>query len=84
MKLVEITQRMLEKYEELLSVIGEEAEEQHSVARWNRCMLEAAIKSEMAEDLPDDLLDLKVWQIKEYSADILQHVAEAKAPPDPN
>ena len=87
MKLHEVTQRMLEKYEQALHDNAEKAEELHSVARYNRCIIESAIKTGMAEmedDFPTDLLDVPVWKVQELSLEIVKHVAAAKAPPDPN
>ena len=84
MRLVDVTQRRLERYEEARVRIASEADEQHSVARFNRCLLEAAVVAGIAEELPADLLDLLPWQIVAYSEELAAHIAAAKAPPDPN
>ena len=78
---------MLEKYEQELHDLGEKAEQQHSVARYNRCIVDAAVRTELAtmdDDTPEDLADVPVWQIRQWSIEIVAHIAAAKAPPDPN
>lgn len=77
---------MLEKYEEALSKLGTAAEEQHSVSRYNRCIIDAALEAGIAEDVVagDEMLELPIWQIREHSKAILDHVKAAKAPPAPN
>ena len=86
MQLKEITQLMLEEFEEALSKFGAAAEQKNSVARYNRCILDAATESGMAEGLPsgDALLDLPVWEIRQHTRAINEHVQVAKAPPSPN
>jgi hypothetical protein len=84
MQLADVTQRMLERYEDALARLASEAEEQRSAARFNRCLLEAAVVAGIAEELPADLLDLLPWQIVAYSEELAAHIAAAKAPPDPN
>jgi hypothetical protein len=84
MRLEPVTQRMLERYEEARYAEAQAAEEQHSVARFNRCILTAAHVAGIAVELPDDLADLLPWEIEAYSKDVIEHIAAAKAPPDPN
>lgn len=81
MKLKDVTQRALEAYEEHLI---DERNEGLSVARFNRIVIEAAREAGFAEDLPDDLLACKPYEVAELTQEILSHVAAAKAPPDPN
>lgn len=84
MKLLPVTQRALERYEERRHEEAQAAEQQHSVARLNRCLLTAARDAEIATELPDDLLDLTPWQVETFAKELLAHIAAAKAPPDPN
>jgi hypothetical protein len=84
MQLADVTQRMLERYEDALVRLASEAEEQRSAARFNRCILEAAQVAGMTEGLPEDLLELTPRQIAQYSAEVRAHVEAAKAPADPN
>jgi hypothetical protein len=84
MKLLPVTQRGLECYEERRYEESQAAEEQHSTARFNRCLLTAARAAGFAAELPEDLTDLLPWQVEDYSKQIIAHVAAAKAPPDPN
>ena len=84
MKLLPVTQRGLECYEERRYEESQAAEEQHSVARFNRCLVTAARDAGFATELPEDLADLLPWEIVEFSKQINAHVDAAKAPPDPN
>jgi hypothetical protein len=81
MKLVEITQRMLEQYEDAL--VGTEVDNM-SVTHFNRLLIEAAKDAGIADDLPDDLGDCKPRDIREWTQQIIEHVREAKEPTDPN
>ena len=81
MKLLEITQRMLESYEDGLVAVELEG---LSVTHFNRTLIELARDAGIAVDLPDDLGDCKPYEIVEWTRAINQHVREAKEPPDPN
>ena len=81
MKLVEITQRMLEKYED--GLVGVELEGL-SVTHFNRVLIDLAKDAGIATELPDDLGDCKPYEIKSMTVEISQHVSEAKESPDPN
>jgi len=83
MKLHEITQRMLEKYEDGLVDIDLETNKM-SVTRYNRILIDLALEAEIISGLPDDLGDCKPYEIREWTIAINTHVLEAKAPPDPN
>ena len=81
MKLLEITQGMLEKYEDgLVSIDLEEL----SVTHFNRLLLDLALEAGIVDGLPDDLGACKPYEITEWTRQIADHVREAKAPPDPN
>ena len=85
MKLHEITQRMLEKYEDGLVLIGEGLEANPiSVTSYKHLLIDLAIDAEIVSGLPDDLGDCKPYEIREWTIAIKAHVLEAKAPPDPN
>ena len=81
MKLVEITQRMLEKYED--GLVATELEGL-SVSHFNRLLIELARDAGIATDLPDDLGECVPREITAWTKEISQHVQEAKAPVDPN
>ena len=80
MMLQEVTQRRLERYEERRYEESQAADEQHSVARFNRCLLTAARDAGIATELPDDLADTTPRQVEEWSRRLLKHIAEATAP----
>ena len=81
MKLHEITQRMLETYED--GLVSTETDGM-SVTHFNRLLIELAKTSGIAGELPDDLGDCKPSEISAWTLEIVKHVAAAKAPPDPN
>ena len=81
MKLHEITQRMLEKYEDGLVSTSTDG---LSVSHFNRLLIELARDAGIADGLPDDLEECKPYEISKWTLEIAQHVVAAKAPPDPN
>jgi len=78
MKLTDVTQGKLERYEEALLEGGAEVK---SVSRFNRVVLEAAQAAGVATELPADLGALQPWQVTEWTRLVLEHVAKAKQPP---
>jgi len=81
MKLHEVTQRMLEKYED--GLVGTPTDGL-SVSHFNRLLIELARDAGIADGLPDDLEDCKPFEIAQWTLEIVKHIAAAKAPPDPN
>lgn len=81
MKLVEITQRMLERYEDGLVTTELEG---LSVTHFNRLLIDLARDAGIVDGLPDDLGDCLPREITMWTKEINQHVQEAKAPVDPN
>ena len=81
MKLLKITQRMLERYED--GLVATELEGL-SVSHFNRLLIELARDSGIAMELPKDLGDCLPHEITAWTKEINQHVQEAKAPVDPN
>ena len=81
MKLHDVTQRMLEKYEDGLVATPTEG---MSVSHFNRLLIELARDAGIVDGLPDDLGDCKPGDVIKWTSDIVKHVAAAKAPPDPN
>ena len=81
MKLHDVTQRMLEKYED--GLVGTPTDGM-SVSHFNRLLIELARDAGIADGLPADLEDCKPYEISGWTLEIAQHVAAAKAPPDPN
>ena len=78
MELLEVTQRKLEAYEKVLLARRDEVQ---AASVFNRLIIEAAQAGGFVEGLPDDLGDAKPWQVIQWTQDILEHVATAKAPP---
>ena len=78
MKLHEVTQGKLEAYEEAILGAGDSVK---SAARFNRLILEAARDAGIVSGLPDNLADLKPWQIPEWTEAIVDHITAAKRPP---
>ena len=81
MKLHDVTQRMLEKYED--GLVGTSTDGM-SVSHFNRLLIELAQEAGIADGLPAELGDCKPHEISKWTLEIAQHVAAAKAPPDPN
>lgn len=85
MKLIEVTQRMLEAYDtRLVEVRQSDAFDVMPVSRFNRIVIEAARDAGIATALPDDLLDCKPSEVVALTQEIVAHIDAAKAPPDPN
>ena len=78
MRLNEVTQGRLERYEDEFLTLGQDVK---SVARFNRIVLEAGKTSGIAAELPDDLSNLQPWQVSEWTHLLLEHIAKAKQPP---
>lgn len=77
MRLNEVTQRRLEVYERGLA---KRAEGEKSAAAFNRIIVDAAREAGIAEELPDDLLDLSPRAVTALTKQVLAHVNKAKEP----
>lgn len=85
MRLYEITQRMLEAYDaRIVKVRQSDDFEAMPVSRFNRLLIEAARDAGIAADLPEDLLDCKPSEVIALTQRVVEHIAAAKAPADPN
>ena len=83
MKLIPITQGMLEKYEDAKVQALQDADKM-SVTHYNRLLIEFAIEAGFALDAPRNLTELYPPEVAKLTEEIIAHVNAAKAPPDPN
>ena len=83
MKLHDVTQRMLEKYED--GKIEALAETAHlSIKHYNRILIDIAVEAGIASDVPKDMDNCKPYEITKLNEDLVAHINAAQAPPDPN
>ena len=83
MKLLPITQRMLEIYEDA-KVESLQNADNLSVVHFNRMLIDFAVEAGFALDVPKNLDELYPYEVIKLTEEIVKHVAVAKAPPDPN
>lgn len=77
MNLNEVTQRRLETYQEAVVELGEGVK---SVARFNRIIIEAAVKAGIAEGVPEDLGDLSPREVTALTKRVQEHLKKALEP----
>lgn len=77
MRLNEVTQRRLERYQESLT---EKAKEVRAAAAYNRIVIESAVAAGIAEDAPDDLLDVSPRTVEALTERVLTHIRQAMEP----
>ena len=83
MKLLPITQRMLEKYEDAKTAALQDSDGL-SMVHYNRMLVDFAVEAGFALDVPKNLDELYPYEVIKLTEEIVLHVAAAKAPPDPN
>ncbi len=76
MKLKKMNQGYLEDYEEYLL---ENSDGIKGSARYSRLIIESAVESGFAVDMPDDLRKCAVDEVMDITKRILEHVKKAKA-----
>ena len=83
MKLHDVTQRMLEKYEDgKVKALSEVPN--LSVKHFNRLLIDIAVEAGIASDIPSDMDNCKPYEIMKLTEDLVTHIIAAQAPPDPN